>query len=153
MLKWDKNQPVWDIASLKSGAPLPEDISNTVDVLNIAQTWSLFMSADIPSNDRGFQKMSQYLIKDSYLYTVAYKWVNSIDYTFISKHTLQNPAFTNVTIENYKKITDTCFSVDIGFNKNMIVLGAPLVNTMHSTFTFVKYNDQWKLVQIKEIVE
>ena len=111
------------------------------------------MSADLAGNNYGFCDIAQYLIEGSYLYDVAYKWSRSIDITFISIHTLEDPIFTNIAIDNFLWITDTCFSVDIGFDKNMIVSNVPMADTMHSTFTFVQHGGQWKLIQIKEIVE
>ena len=152
-VEWDTSSHLLDLTTIKSGMAMPDELSAAVDVLEIAKKWSLFMSADLAGNNYGFRDISKHLIDGSYLYDVAYKWSRSVDITFTSVHSLQDPPFTNITIENFLWITDTCFSVDIGFDKNMIVSGSPLVDTMHSTFTFVQYEGQWKLIQIKEIVE
>ncbi len=152
-VQWDKTSHLLDLTTIQTGAPMPEDLSAAVDVLGIAKKWSLFMSADLAGNNYGFWDIAQHLIDGSYLYDVAYKWSRSVDITFTSIHYLSDPPFTDITVENFFWVTDSCFSVDIGFNKNMIVSGSPLVDTMHSTFTFVQYNGQWKLIQIKEIVE
>ncbi len=143
-----------DLTDVKSGEALPEEISSAVDVLEIAKKWSLYMSNDLGGNGRGFYEMASYIVKDSYLYNVAYRWANSIDITFISYHTLLDPTFTNLATENYVRIADNAFSVEIRLDKNMNITGkGPMTDTMHSTFYFVNTDGQWKLVQIKEIVE
>ncbi|MBQ7921470.1 MAG: hypothetical protein IJ325_02695 [Clostridia bacterium] len=152
-VEWDKTAHTLDLTVIRTGASMPDDLSAAVDVLGIAKKWSLFMSADLAGSNYGFWDIAQHLIDGSYLYDVAYKWSRSVDITFTSIHYLQDPAFTNITVDNFLWVTDTCFSVDIGFDKNMIVSGSPLVDTMHSTFTFVQHGGQWKLMQIKEIVE
>ncbi len=152
-VEWDKTLHTLDLTKVKSGAPLPDEISSVLDVWGVARKWSLFMSSDLDGANYGFWEMAKHLINGSYLYDVAFKWATNIDITFISIHYLQNPPFTNIVMENFEWLTDTCFSIEIAFDKNMVVLNEPLVDSMHSTFTFVKYEGQWKLVQIKEIVE
>ncbi len=150
----DPAQTSLDLTDVKSGDALPDEIASAVDVLEIAKKWSLYMSNDLGGNGRGFYEMASYIVKDSYLYNVAYRWANSIDITFISYHTLLDPTFTNLATENYVRLTDNAFSVEIRLDKNMNITGkGPMVDTMHSTFYFVNTDGQWKLVQIKEIVE
>lgn len=135
---------------------VPKEVSGEVDVFDLAQKWSLFMSADL-----NFKEMSQYLIKDSYQYEVAKKYATGVDIKFISEHTLGNPPFTEETISNFVWITDDCFSVDISFVKNMILTsGARRKDPMNDRFYFVKYDDTddgtdnptWKIASMKEIV-
>ena len=135
---------------------VPEEVSKEIDVLALAQKWSLFMSADLT-----FQEMSKYLIKDSYQYEVARKYATGVDIKFISEHTLGNPPFTEESVTNFVWITEDCFSVDISFVKNMILTsGARRKDPMNDTFYFVKYDDtedgvdnpKWKIVSMKEIV-
>ncbi len=135
---------------------VPEEIGEEVDVLALAQKWSLFMSADL-----NFQEMSKYLIKDSYQYEVAKKYATGVDIKFISEHTLGNPPFTEESVTNFVWITKDCFSVDISFVKNMILTsGARRKDPMNDRFYFAKYDDTedgvdnptWKIVSMKEIV-
>lgn len=135
---------------------IPEEISDEVDVLKMAQNWSLFMSADL-----SFKEMSQYLIKDSYQYEAAYKYATGVDIKFVSAHTLGNPAFSDETVGNFVRITEDSFSVDISFVKNMVLpSGAKRKDPMNDRFYFVKYDDtddgsdnpKWKIVSMKEIV-
>lgn len=146
-----------NITNRKTGSEVPEEVAAEIDVLATAKKWSLFMSKDLTGNNYGFWDLANSLVKDSYLYNVAYKYATGIDITFTSIHSLKNPPFVNETVDNFKWITDDCFSVDIGFDKQMVLGdGRDLTDSMYSTFYFVK-NDRtgntWKLIQIKEIVE
>ncbi len=135
---------------------VPEEVSARVNVLDLAQKWSLFMSADLVFND-----MAQYLIKDSYQYDVAVKYATGVDIKFISGHGLANPPFTDESVTNFVWISDNCFSVDISFVKHMILnVGSRVDDPMNDRFYFVKYDDtddgvsnpEWKIASMKEIV-
>ncbi len=135
---------------------VPKEVAAEVDVLDLAQKWSLFMSADLVFND-----MAKYLIKDSYQYDVAVKYATGVDIKFISGHGLANPAFTEESITNFVWISDECFSVDISFVKHMILnVGTKVDDPMNDRFYFVKYDDtddgvsnpMWKIAGMKEIV-
>lgn len=137
---------------------VPQEVADKVDVLDVAQKWSMFMSTDV-----SFSRLSPYLIKDSYQYQVAYRYAHSIDITFTSPHSLLDPAFTDTSVSNFTWITDNCFSVDISFVKHMkLTRGGMLVDDpMNDRFYFVWYDDTddrvdnaaWKLAGIKEIVD
>lgn len=135
---------------------VPLEVCDEVNVLDLAQKWSLFMSADLAFND-----MAQYLIKDSYQYDVAVKYATGVDIKFISGHGLANPAFTEESVTNFVWISDNCFSVDISFVKHMILnVGTKVDDPMNDRFYFVKYDDtddgvsnaSWKIASMKEIV-
>lgn len=136
---------------------VPEEVSDEVDVLSLAQKWSLFMSADLT-----FKEMSQYLIKDSYQYDVAVKYATGVDIKFISGHELAAVPFTEETVTNFVWISDNCFSVDIGFVKHMVLtVGSRVEDPMNDRFYFVKYDDTddgvnnptWKIAGMKEIIK
>lgn len=135
---------------------VPQEIADEIDVLGVAQTWSLFLTTD-----RTFSQLSPYLLRGSYQYEVAYKFAHSIDITFTSIHTLLSPAFTDNSVSNFVRITDNCFSVDISFVKHMhLDNGMYVDDAMHDRFYFVYYDDTdngrddpaWKLAGIKEII-
>jgi len=135
---------------------VPGEVSAEVDILEIAQAWSLFMSNDMP-----FAELEKYLIADSYQYKVAKEYATGVDITFTSAHTLANPAFTEASVTNFVWITDNCFSVDVSFVKHMIVgKGKRVDDPMNDRFYFVKYDDTedgidnstWKIASMKEIV-
>lgn len=135
---------------------VPDEVSTEIDILEIAQAWSLFMS-----NDKLFAELEAYLIADSYQYNVAKQYATGVDITFTSAHTLANPAFTDASVTNFVWITDQCFSVDVSFVKHMIVgKGKRVDDPMNDRFYFVKYDDTedgidnatWKIASMKEIV-
>lgn len=145
--------------SLPSAAldAVPDSVSAEIDVLKVAQNWSL-----LTTRDYSFTNIKKYLIPNSYQYDVAYKYAYGIDITFTSKHTLGRPPFVDNTVKNFVWITDDCFSVDISFVKHMYLYGTTLVeDPMNDRFYFVKYdttndgvdNPTWKLAGMKEIVD
>ena len=135
---------------------VPAEVSSQVDVLQVAQDWSLFMT-----NDLSFSRIRGYLIPGSYQYEVAQKYATGVDITFTSRHTLENPPFTGNTVTNFCWITEDCFSVDISFVKHMrLWYGTVVDDAMNDRFYFVRYDDtadgadnpDWKLVGMKEIL-
>ncbi|MGN1003906.1 MAG: hypothetical protein ACI4O5_03640 [Oscillospiraceae bacterium] len=152
----DPEQSAYDFTQPKGLETVPEEVSAQVDVLRVAQDWSLFMS-----NDLAVSKIKPYLISTSYQYQVAVRYAASEDSKFFSKHTLASPAFTDSTVTNFVWITDDCFSVDISFVKHMrLYYGAPVDDPMNDRFYFVRYDDTndgvdnpaWKLAGMKEII-
>ena len=136
---------------------VPEEVSREIDVLEVAQNWSLFLT-----QDASFSQIRDYLIPDSYQYEVARKYATGVDITFTSRHTLENPAFTGNSVTNFTWITDDCFSVDISFVKHMrLWYGTAVDDAMNDRFYFVRYDDTadgvenpaWKLVSMKEILD
>ena len=155
---FDKEKTVQDLTGVSSGTVLdavPADVASEVNVIKVLEDWSLFMSCDL-----NFQSLSKHLIKSSYQYNVAYNYNISIDRTFTSNHGLCNPPFVEESATNFVWLTDNCFSVDVRFVKQMIVLGKQLNDEMNERCYFVKYDDtndkvnnpKWKLVGMKEIV-
>lgn len=137
---------------------VPPEVAAQVDVLDVAQKWSLFMSTDVR-----FSQLAPYLIRGSYQYEVADRYAHSIDITFTSPHSLLSPPFTDISVTNFTWISEHCFSVDISFVKHMkLTRGGMLVDDpMNDRFYFVWYDDTddrvdnaaWKLAGIKEIVD
>ena len=135
---------------------VPEEVAEEIDVLEVAQNWSLFMSADLK-----FADMSKHLIKGSYQYNVAKRYAGGVDITFISGHVLDNPAFTEEEVGNFAWITEDCFVVDVSFVKHMrLNRGKKIQDVMNDRFYFVRIDDTkdgkdnatWKLVSMKENV-
>ncbi|MGN0507266.1 MAG: hypothetical protein ACI4FZ_11950 [Lachnospiraceae bacterium] len=141
---------------------VPEEVAAQLDVLEIAQMWSRFMTKDLDGAKNGFETMKKYLIKDSYLYNVAYKWATNIDITFVSSHVLDHPPFSEEKVTNYISYGDHLFSCDISFLKHMDLVSRNMKVTdeMNSTFYFMYYdetedgkdNPHWVILDIQEIV-
>lgn len=147
----------YDLLSAMTGEEtVPEEISEEIDLLQVAHDWSLFMS-----NDLAFSGISKYMIKDSYQYEVARKYATGADINYTSAHRLGTTPFTDDEVTNFQWISENSFSVDISFVKHMILnVGTKVDDPMNDRFYFVKYDDTddgkdnptWKLVAMKEIV-
>ena len=135
---------------------IPNEISAKVDVLEIAKTWSLFLT-----KDASYKEIAQYLMPDTYQYEVVKKYANSVDINLTSSHRLLDPAFTDEMVTNFTWITDDCFSVDVSFVKHMILSTKKKVDdSMNDRFYYKKYATdgaeeswEWKIVGMKEIVD
>ncbi|MBQ8821931.1 MAG: hypothetical protein IJZ82_04765 [Lachnospiraceae bacterium] len=157
LLSYDKTVREHNFIDCMEGVPeVPEEIADEVDVLSVAQSWSLFMSNDLP-----FAEVKPHLIKDSYQYEVARKYATGVDIKFTSQHTLLNPAFSEEKVSNFMFLAENCFSVDISFVKHMqLRTGKKVDDAMNDRFYFVKYDDTddgvenptWKIASMKEIV-
>lgn len=112
------------------------------DALKMAQTWDNFLTRDLGGEAHGLATVRKCLIKDSYYWSKAKEYANSIDITFISGHRMADPPYTNIKISDYVSYGENCYSCHIYFEKNMILKnGAPGVTKINSTFYFVKYDD------------
>ena len=155
-VEYDKGMNVLDLTASDGGASIPEDIAAEVDVLGIAKKWSLFMTKDLEGSSYGFYNMSGDLIEGSPLYESAVKWVNGIDITFTSDHTLGNPPFSEETATNFTRLSENSFYVDVTLVKDMYVRGSLVPDTMINRLYFVKYdstadgidNPVWKLADM-----
>ncbi len=147
----------YDLLSAMGGeAEVPAEISEEIDLLQVAHDWSLFMS-----NDLAFSEISKYMIKNSYQYEVARKYATGADITYTSPHSLRTPPFTEDLVTNFQWISENSFSVDISFVKHMVLeVGTRVDDPMNDRFYFVKYdttddgkdNPTWKMISMKEIV-
>lgn len=127
---------------------VPQEIADEIDVLQVAQHWSLFMS-----NDRTFAEMATEMDPDSYQYEVAKKYSTSIDKQFFASHTLLSPAFTENKVSNFTQITSDAFSVEVSFIKHMRLNngGKVVKDAMNDRFYFVRNADGWRLAALKEV--
>lgn len=133
-----------------------EEIKSAPEILKIAKDWSLFLSRDLTGTLHGYHNISNYLISGSDLAKYAYSWATGVDITFISRHTLDNPAFTNERLENFEIYSDKAFSCEVYLEKNMTLTrtGSKLQDVMHEKMYFaLDENGVWKLVNLKSIAE
>ena len=128
--------------------PMPEDLQKTA--LDIAETWSLFNTADLSGGKYGLDTVRKFLIPDSFYDGLAKGWAGGIDITFTSAHTLKNPPFENVVVDHYIRYSDDCFSCHISFDKPMHLTrtGEDIVDSTHSTYLFANYNGTWCMVDM-----
>ena len=130
-------------------ATVPDEVASSIDVLDVAQKWSLYMS-----NDFSFANVAKLMLPNSYQYKAAKDYSTSIDRTFFSNHTLLNPAFTENKVQNFVWITDDCFSVEVSFVKHMLLTrtGEQRDDAMNDRFYYVKSDGKWLLASMKEVV-
>lgn len=138
-------------------------ITGDIDIMKLAENWSLFLTDDLKGGtSHGFSLLKPYLIKGSNLYNMAASWATSVDITFVSSHTLKNPAFTNESLTDFVIYSDKAFSCSVNLEKNMrIANGKDKVDIMHDKLYFVYYDDtddgvdnpSWKLIEMKSIVD
>lgn len=132
---------------VKASDTVPKEVSDLVDVLDVAQKWSLYMS-----NDFSFEEMAELMLKGTYQYEVARKYNTSIDKTLFSNHVLLSPAFTDSKVENFAWVTENSFSVDISFSKHMkLATGKRVEDHMNDRFYFVFSGRKWLLAGLKEV--
>ena len=131
-----------------------EEAAKTIGEVNIeaiAKNWSLFLTQDLEGGNYGFQTFKNYLIEGTDMYKKAYNWAHNVDITFTSKHTLKNPPFTKMRVENFTVYSKDAFSCEVYLEKNMIVKGSAQTDIMHDTLSFIKDKGEWKLMNIKGI--
>ena len=116
------------------------------------------MTDDLEGSNKGFDTIKKYLIKDSYMYNVAYKWATGIDITLTSAHRTSDNYFKNEKVSNFVKYSDNLFSCDISFVKYMYLYKSNkwVDDPMNSTFYFLNIGDEnkpnWVILDIQEIV-
>lgn len=141
---------------------IKDKIAGDIDILQLAKNWSLFLTDDLSGSTHGFNTLRKNLIKGSNFYNMAYAWATSVDITFVSSHTLKNPAFTNTAVTDFTVYSDKAFSCTVTLEKNMrIANGKDKVDKMHDRLYFVYYDDTtdniegptWKLVDMKSIAQ
>ncbi len=132
---------------------IPAEVFTKEDVLAHARTWNLFMTADLGGALYGYGQVESFLLPDSYLMDVAYKWATGIDITFTSIHTLDTPPFSEESVSGYVKYSDDCFSVDIKLTKIMhLNTGLDVTDTMNSRFYYIQKDGVWYVADIQEII-
>ncbi len=148
----DTSKDVIDVSLSSEVLPsVPDEISSQINVLEVAETWSKFMSADLYGYNNGFGTLAAYLIEGTELYNYALAWANGIDITFTSIHVLTEPPFTEEKVTNFRMLSDDCFCCDVHLVKQMILdNGESRSDPMDSTLYFVKTNGgaapEWKLI-------
>ena len=133
---------------------IPDGTYSAEDILANAKTWSLFMTADLGGAKHGYGQVEKFLLPDSYLMDVAYKWATGVDITFTSVHTLDNPPFSEENVSGYVKYSDECFSADVKLVKMMhLNSGADVADTMNCRFFYVQKDGTWYVADIQEIID
>ncbi len=100
---------------------IPDFAKGKVDPLDYAKQWSLFLSDDLKGDKHGYNVILNYILRDSYLNTIAYNWATNVDVSFLGSHTFDNPPFSREKVSNYVVLGDNSFYCDIYFIKSFTV--------------------------------
>ena len=147
----------FEIVNQASLPEIPAEVANAEEIMQIAKTYSDFMTRDLSGANYGFNTIKQYLIKDSYLYNAAYKWATGIDITMTSAHYTKDNYFDNEKITNFIQYGENMFSCDISFVKHMYLYKNKywVDDSTNSTFYFLKQGTgeeaHWVIVDIQTI--
>lgn len=137
------NGGVWLNGSVGSNE-IPDYIATEIDVMEAAKCWSKFMTDDLEGPTHGLDEVRKYLLRTSAYYDYAEEWATGIDISFTSAHSLDG--FANEHITNVTVYSDTCFSCNIYFEKNMTLLydgryAGSRTDTFNSIVYFVYADD------------
>ena len=119
------------------------------DAIGFIQKWMKFMQNDLAGGKRGFNTLEPNFIKDSEQYNFAYAWATNVDITFVSDHVIMNPAFSDEGVSNVIKYSDDAVSFDGHIKYHIKVKGKEKPQTFNSTIYLVKYEDAWRVVNIR----
>ena len=129
-----------------------EEAGVNFDVLTFCENWSKFMTDDIDEDaaDHGYYIFANDLISGSEFQQKAYQWGTSIDITFTSIHELLNPPFTNVSVSNVVEYNSSAYSVDVVFDKNMLLEGGEgRVDHFNNRIFLIYYDGGWKVINMQ----
>ncbi len=150
-LKRSANSYTAEIAYGES--PEAKEIINKIgDPIEIAKTWSKFMTDDIGGAKHGLDKVISdcRLYKGSDLYTQAEGWAKNVDITFVSGHTIKS--WSDESVVNYVKYNDNLVSCDVSVTKNMVLkTGAKVPDVFHDRMYFANVNGSWYLFKLQSI--
>lgn len=154
---YDVSSRLFKTSNIAGSNEVPAIFSeDNFDPWEMAKTWNLFMTDDIGGSDNGFSVMKKYLIKDSYMYNVAYKWTTGIDITLTSAHRTSDNYFEEEWIGNFKKYSDEFYSFDVHMVKYMYLYKSNrwVDDIMNSRFYVIRDNKgTWRIVDIQEIID
>ena len=129
-----------------------EEAGVNFDVLTFCENWSKYMTNDIDEEaaDHGYYVFANDLVNGSEFQQKAYQWGTSIDITFTSIHTLLNPPFTNVSVSNVVEYNSSAYSVDVVFDKNMLLEGGEgRVDHFSNRIFLIYYDGGWKVINMQ----
>ncbi|MGM9636539.1 MAG: hypothetical protein ACI3YK_00975 [Eubacteriales bacterium] len=142
--------------------PIPQEITEQIDVKAFAETWALFLTGDLSGTNNGFKTIAAYLIEDSDLYNYAYEWATGLDIGTISDHTLINPTFTDESFTNYRAFGENCFLCDVTLSQHIRLTktGREHIEVLNMTVCFVRYdqtddgedNPRWYAIAFRDIL-
>lgn len=113
-----------------------------------AQTYSNFLSRDLPNCQYTIAGLKPYFPENSYYLELAEAYRKGDMWT-ISAHN-QPPKYTDVVVSEYTQYGDDCYSTRISFTKSIYLhrMGVTRVEKTDQTIVFVKINDKWLIADM-----
>lgn len=152
-----------DFISVATEEEARPNIKGELDILKVAKDWSLYLTDDLNGRLNGYYNIKKYLIEDSNIDKFAYSWATGVDITFVSSHTLLNPAFTDEKISNFEIYSENAFSCEVYLQKNLKLKsgGKIIEDKMNERMYFAYYdetddgkdNPTWKLVNMQSVTD
>ena len=129
-----------------------EEAGIDFDAIGFAKQWSMFLRDDLGGNLHGYYQLEPYFIAGTSMEQKAKQWGSSIDITFTSKHTLNNPPFTEEKVTRVVKFDENTAAVDVYLEMHMTLTktGENRTDVFDSTIYLVRAADgTWKVVNIR----
>lgn len=133
-----------------------EEAGIDFDAIQFAKQWSMFLRDDLGGNLHGYGQLEPYFIPGTSMQEKAKQWGSSIDITFTSAHTLNNPPFTNEAVTRVVKYDENTAAVDVYLEMHMTLTktGEARTDVFNSTIYLVRTGDGvWKVANIRENTE
>lgn len=122
--------------------------------LELAEKWSLFLTADLTGARYGFYTIASNMIEDTDMYNKTWSWATNVDITFTSLHTLDKETFTNEKVSNFIFYNDDAFSCEVYLEKHLTLIDRQKrTDVLHDRFYYVYYEDGYKLIKMESIME
>ena len=133
-----------------------EEAGIDFDAIQFAKQWSMFLRDDLGGNLHGYGQLEPYFIPGTSMQEKAKQWGSSIDITFTSAHTLNNPPFTNEAVTRVVKYDENTAAVDVYLEMHMTLTktGEARTDVFNSAIYLVRTGDGvWKVANIRENTE
>lgn len=120
--------------------------------LKNAERYTNFFSADLPGCKSSVKPIQDMFPEDSYYLDLAETYRRE-DMWMYSAHSA--PEFQNEKVEAYIRYSEELFSCEVSFDKNMYLtrVGSTRTDTTHSRFYYGLLNGEWKILDIKTLLE
>ena len=136
-------------ASYSSSEEAKTVIEGELNPLEIAKTWSKFMTKDVSGEKYGLYVVREEckLLEGTKLYTQASSWAGSVDITFTSGHTITS--WSGDSVDNYIKYNDNLYSCDVYTEKNLLLdRGQKRTDVFNNRMYFAKLGGVWYLIDM-----
>lgn len=129
---------------------MPKELADMA--MENARRYSNFFSVDLPGCKNSVSPISDMFPKDSYYLELADTYRKE-DMWMYSAHS--TPEFKNESVDHYIRYSQELFSCEVSFDKHMLLVktGRVKVDTTHSRFYYGLLDGEWKILDIKTLLQ